>query len=408
MTSASDHTPQAVVIGAGPAGLAAALALARRGIAVGVAAPLPTPERLSADTRTFAALGGSVELLKQLGVWPDLADAITPLTGIRLIDARGGLLRAPEVLFDAREAGLTAFGYNIPQAVLVAAMTKQALKSPLINWHDTRAVTAVTARAQSAEVRLADGSSLHAQLVVAADGRNSVGRSAAGIDVKAWNYPQAAVACAFGHTRPHHGISTEFHGRHGPLTTVPMPDGPAGPRSSLVWVETPDRATALNAMSEREFLVCLTEGLQGLLGGLMQLEPRAVFPLSGLEAKTMARRRIALVGEAGHVLPPIGAQGLNLGLRDAATLAECVAAAGGTDLGADAVLAAYASSRAGDVWTRTRAVDLLNRTLLTSVVPLDAVRGLGLHALAASSRLRQLAMRQGLEPVGERPRLMQP
>lgn len=412
-SAATRSNVSVAVIGAGPAGLVAALALARAGAAVTIAAPRPTPERLSADTRTFAAMGGSVDLLKALDVWEKLQPHTAPLRAIRLIDDRGGVLRAPEILFEASEAGLDVFGANIPQAALGAVLSAAVDATPSIRWCKTTAVEAVTPEADDVALRLADGTELRATLVVAADGRQSIGRASAGIGTKAWSYPQAAVACVFGHTRPHDGISTEFHRATGPLTTVPMPDGPVlngpnSPRSSLVWVETPERAAVLRAISDEDFRAALGQRLQGLLGTLTHIEPRAVFPLSGLEAETMARKRIALVGEAGHVLPPIGAQGLNLGLRDAATLADCVedALRAGSDIGGDNVLATYARRRSADVSARTFAVDLLNRSLLSTPPPFDAVRGVGLHALALSSTLRRAAMRQGLEPIGARPRLM--
>ncbi len=161
-------------------------------------------------------------------------------------------------------------------------------------------------------------------------------------------------------------------------------------------------------MGDAAFLTALSVRLQGLLGALTHVGARASFPLSGLEAATMARNRVALVGEAGHVLPPIGAQGLNLGLRDAATLAECVedAVRAKSDIGGPETLARYARLRSADVSTRTFAVDILNRSLLPAALPFDTARMIGLHAMAASPTLRRLAMRQGLEPVGGRPRLM--
>jgi 2-octaprenyl-6-methoxyphenol hydroxylase len=402
------HAASVAVVGAGPAGLVAALALARGGVSVTVIAPRPTPATLAADTRTFAALGGSIDLFRALGVWDDLAPHTAPLMGIRLIDDRGGLLRAPEVLFRAQEAGLDQFGANIPQAALGAVLTAAVDHASAITWIDAAASTLVPDDDQVTLTR-GDGTQHVFAFVAAADGRNSLGRAAAGIETKAWSYPQSAIACVFGHSRPHGAVSTEFHRTTGPMTTVPMPDGPDGHRSSLVWVETPERAGELKTMDETPFLRALAERLQGLLGTLAHLGPRALFPLSGLEAQTMARRRIALVGEAGHVLPPIGAQGLNLGLRDAATLAECVedAARLKADIGAPEVLATYARRRSGDVSARTFAIDLLNRSLLSTALPFDAVRGVSLHAMALSPALRRLAMRQGLEPVGPRPRLMQ-
>ncbi len=407
------------VVGGGPAGLVAALALARTQVSVTVVAPRLTVAMRAADTRTFAALGGSLDLFRALDVWNVLAPQTAPLEGIRLIDDRGGLLRAPEVMFRATDVGLKQFGANIPQAVLGAVLAAAVDRTPTIRWLDATA-TRMTPADEHVMLTLGDGTQHQFGLVAAADGRASLGRAAASIDTKAWSYPQAAIACVFGHSRPHGAISTEFHRSTGPLTTVPMPDVPLpdvsgqgeahAHRSSLVWVETPERATELKAMDDATFVGALTTRLQGLLGTLNHLGARALFPLSGLEAQTMARNRIALVGEAGHVLPPIGAQGLNLGLRDAATLAECVddAARLKADIGGADVLATYARRRSADVSARTFAIDLLNRSLLSTALPFDAARGIGLHAMALSPALRRLAMQQGLEPVGARPRLMQP
>lgn len=395
------------VIGAGPAGLVAALALAHSGLPVALIAPRLSPRALAADTRTFAALGGSLDLFKRLGVWRDLEPLTAPLRAIRLIDDRGGLLRAPEVVFDAAEAGMSQFGANIPHAALGAVLAAAVDRVPAITWHDTTA-TAITPAEEHIAVTAADGSTRRFALAAAADGRQSAARAAAAIDTTAWRYPQAAVACIIAHSRDHNAISTEFHRSVGPLTTVPMPDEAGGYRSSLVWVETPDRAAELKGMPEPEFRTTLAERLHGLLGALSATGPRAVFPLSGLEARVMGRNRIALVGEAGHVLPPIGAQGLNLGLRDAAALAECVedALRAGADIGSASVLATYASRRRADVSARAFAIDLLNRSLLSSAWPFDVARGVSLHAMAASPTLRRIAMRQGLEPIGPRPRLM--
>ena len=406
MQSTGPH--DVTVIGAGPAGLVAALALARVGATVTIAAPF---DQSHTDRRTTAVLGGGLDLLKNLGVWTACDAASAPLRAIRIIDDGGGLIRAPEVLFRSEDAGLTQFGANIPNTVLVAALLDVARATAAVTLHATKAVAAIVPSAEGVAITDAEGNTWSSSLVVGADGRASISRAAAGIDVRRWSYPQTAVVAAFTHTRNHDGISTEFHRTPGPLTTVPLPS-PAGGgyASSLVWVETPSEAARLGTLDDAQFTAELSARLQGLLGRIGSVEPRGAFPLSGLNATTMGQRRIALVGEAAHVLPPIGAQGLNLGLRDAAALADCVAdgLAHGLTPGDASVLAAYHAARATDVRSRTFAVDALNRSLLVDLFPVQIARGLGLHLTANIAGLKRLAMRQGLEPAGERPRLMQP
>jgi 2-octaprenyl-6-methoxyphenol hydroxylase len=184
----------------------------------------------------------------------------------------------------------------------------------------------------------------------------------------------------------------------------------SGTSSSLVWVERPEEAARLKDLPTTLFAAELEQRLQGLLGTISDIGPRSVFPLSGLTADRLGRRRVALVGEAAHVLPPIGAQGLNLGLRDAAVLADVAGAAkaAGQDPGADATLAEYATRRAGDILSRTMAVDLLNRSLISGFLPLHLARGAGMHLLGTFPALRQLVMREGMQPSVALPRLMQP
>jgi 2-octaprenyl-6-methoxyphenol hydroxylase len=397
---------EAVVIGAGPTGLAAALALAALGADVAIAAPAYDPARAEADQRTTALLPGSIELLKNLGVWGICAGQSAPLEGVRIVDDRGGLLRAPEVLFKAEELDLASFGANIANSALNAALSAAASSASGLSWLPTSGVVKVGPGGRSVHIELAEGRTLSAALAVAADGRNSLVRAAAEIATRTWSYGQSAIAARFRHTRPHAAIATELHRRAGPLTTVPLP----GDASSLVWVEEPAEASRLAALDDRGFLSELTMRLRGLLGSLGDVGPRAIYPLAGLAATRMGQNRVALVGESAHVIPPIGAQGLNLGLRDAAVLAECVSNARqqGQDIGSRATLETYHAARAGDVLTRTVSVDLLNRSLLTDFLPAQALRGLGLHLLANVAALRRLAMRSGLTAAARLPRLMQP
>jgi 2-octaprenyl-6-methoxyphenol hydroxylase len=397
---------QAAVVGAGPAGLTAALSLSVLGADVLLAAPAYDPVRAAADRRTTALLLGSVELLRNLGVWAMCERHSTPLEGIRLVDDRDGLLRAPEVLFEASALGLPSFGANVPNPALTAALEAAARRAPGIALVETAAVTEIDIGETSVRLQLAEGGAIAAALVVAADGRNSIVRKAAGIGTRTWDHGQAAVATSFHHARPHGGVTTELHRRNGPLTVVPLP----GSSSSLVWVETPAEAGRLAGLDDAAFRAALEERLQGLLGTLSDAAPRAQYRLAGLHAERMGQRRVALVGEAAHVLPPIGAQGLNLSLRDAAALAECVANAieRGGDIGSAETLAAYHGARSADVVSRTVSVELLNRSLLADFLPIGALRGLGLHLLANVAPLRRIAMRSGLEPAGPLPRLMQP
>ncbi len=394
-----DAQYEVAVVGAGPAGLAAALGIARPGVKVALIAPKTS----APDNRTAALFTGSVRLLRGLGTWDDCRAAAEPMRAIRIVDDMGGLLRAPEVLFTAAEVGEDALGWNVPNAVLTQALRGQAAASDAITLVET-AVTGLDIGSASAELRLADGTSLSTRLVIGADGRKSLCRAAAGIATREWAYEQSALTCTFAHQRPHDGISTEFHRPAGPLTVVPSP----GASSSLVWVDRPAIARRLAGLDEAAFRGALEARLQGLLGPIGAIGPRGIFPLSGLVAEVAARNRVALVGEAAHVIPPIGAQGLNLGLRDAALIADCAGDAlhAGGDLGAPQTLEAYARARRLDIVTRAWSIDALNRSLISGYLPVQLLRGLGLHALKTIGPLRRLAIREGLAPSYVAPKLM--
>jgi 2-octaprenyl-6-methoxyphenol hydroxylase len=399
---------QAAVIGAGPAGLATALALAHVGVETALVGPAFDARKADADRRTTALIGPSVRFMERLAVWPGSDPAgLTPgapIAALRIADDRGRPIRAPEMLFRADEIGLPSFGINVPNPALLAALNAAARAASRIARVETAAVVGLAPGTDRVRLILAEGGAVEAGLAVAADGRGSSGPAAAGIAVEAWDYPQAAVAASFGHTRPHEATVNELHRPMGPLTTVPLP----GRHSALVWVEAPAEARRLAGLTDAAFAAELEERLQGALGAVGELGPRALYPLGGRRAARMGAARIALVGEAAHVVPPIGAQGLNLGLRDAAALADCVAGAGakGQDIGDGSVLEAYDRARAGDVRARSAAIDLLNRSLLMEILPLDMLRGAALHALARVPPLRQRLMQQGMGLAGPLPSLM--
>ncbi len=390
---------EVAVVGGGPAGLTTAIALAAAGIETAlVGRPPPSP-----DHRTTALLTGSVAALEALGVWASCRDQAAPLRVMRIVDDTARLLRAPEVSFDAAEIGLQAFGHNIENRHLLTALTSRAQQLP--------ALTPVTANAATVEIdedraviRCGNGTVVTSRLVVGADGRRSVCRAAAGIEIDHHSYPQMALACNFAHTRPHRDTSTEFHTEAGPFTVVPLP----GQRSSLVWVTHPADASGLADLSDDELSAEIERRSHSLLGKVAVAPGRSVFPLAIETARRLAAPRVVLVGEAAHVIPPIGAQGLNLGLRDAATVGELVVEAhrDGRDVGGDDLTARYEQTRRADVMARTVGVDLLNRSLLSGFLPLQGARGLGLFLLDRIGPLRRAVMREGVAPAASQPRLM--
>ena len=392
------------VVGAGPAGLAAALALATAGCNTVCVGQRFNNDPARPDTRTTALLQASTRFLENLGVWPLCAEQAASLRAIRMIDDTGRLLRAPEVTFDCCELQTGSFGQNIINSDLVEALLKKAGMLPSLQLIETAGAKIAQITSQGVQIETAEGQRIEARLVAAADGRNSGCRDAAGIETKSWSYKQTAIACNFDHSKTHNNCSNEFHGVAGPFTTVPLP----GNASSLVWVERPDEAARLMELDTEAIKGRITQRLHGLLGDVTDVGPRAAFPLSGLTPVTFARNRVALIGEAAHVIPPIGAQGLNLGFRDAAALAEYASAAiqAGRDPGSDAVLADYNKARRGDVLSRTAAVDLLNRSLLADAIPLQLLRGAGLHLLKRIAPLRKFAMQQGVAPSLNLPELM--
>jgi 2-octaprenyl-6-methoxyphenol hydroxylase len=232
--------------------------------------------------------------------------------------------------------------------------------------------------------------------VVGADGRQSLCREAAGIAVRRRDLNQAALTFNVSHSRPHRNISTEFHAPQGPCVFVPLP----GERCSVVWVAAPKEAERLIALSDDDLSVAAETQSHSILGRI-EVEPgRHLFPLGIEQPRQFAKARIALVGEAAHVLPPIGAQGLNMGLRDAADIADIVrdAMLSGEDPGLPQVLKRYDSARRADVTSRSFAIDMANRSLLSDFLPVQTLRAAGLHLIGSIGPLRRLAMREGLAP----------
>ncbi len=380
---------QVVVVGGGPAGLSAAIALAQSGVDTALVAKTSA----APDNRTSALFTGSVDLLQRLRVWERCAEDAAPLRTLRIVDATARLLRAPEARFEALEIGLDAFGSNIENLHLTAALDARARElTTLRRWEGTAARVEIAPN--EAVVKLVGGETITATLLVGADGRQSLCRTAAGIKTNGWSYPQTALTFNLRHSRPHDFISTEFHTETGPFTLVPLP----GRRSSLVWVVDPRSARRWQTASAEQLATAIERRSHSILGKIdVESGPNA-FALAVETARQFAANRVALVGEAGHLIPPIGAQGLNLGLRDGDAIAELASAAlaHGGDPGAPEILARYDARRRADVTSRSVPIDLVNRSLLSAFLPVHAARGLGLYLLDRVGPLRRAVMREGI------------
>ena len=302
---------------------------------------------------------------------------------MRLVDDTGRLIRAPEVRFSCDEIGLDVFGYNIDNRTLLTALEQRAAELSGLTRFDDEAETISPDDADVA-IRTGDGKSLSARLVVGADGRQSLCREAAGIEVRRRELNQAALTFNISHSRPHRNISTEFHTPQGPCVFVPLP----GDRSSVVWVVHRKEAERLIALTDDELSEAAERQSHSILGRINVEPGRHLFPLAIEQPRQFAKHRIALVGEAAHVLPPIGAQGLNMGLRDAADIADIVREAmlSGEDPGSPQVLKRYDTAR-----RRCRQPDLRHRCrkpLFAQRFPADAIAARG---RPASDRLARTA-----------------
>ena len=396
-TAAPQHQKfDILVAGAGASGLIAAIALARTGHSVALVGKTPGP----LPGRTVALFEGSLRHLDDLGLREPLEEISAIVKGIRIIDDTSSLFRPPPALFTSDEIGLDAFGLNVPNDDIVAMLSNVV--------DGMREITRIEAFVGSYDFRddgvtafLDDGREIACAVVVAGDGRNSPARKAAKIEIKEWSYPQTAITGILRHRRAHDDITTEFHTRHGPFTFVPMPSTAEAPRrSSLVWLMPPAEAKRRLALKPRE-LAAEIEDQSHYRYGAIEIEGNlGAFPMAGMRTLKVSGPRLMLVGEACHVFPPLGAQGLNLGIRDSS---DAALALDGVDLtnakAIEAAVAEYEKSRRADIDIRTRGVDILNRTLLADFLPVDFLRGVGLAAVTAIGPLRRAILREGVEPT---------
>ncbi len=381
--SSRSHDADVLVVGGGLVGVAAAIVAARAGFSTIHLAPSGPPDR-----RTSALMMPSVDFLQSAALIDEPAALGHALTRIRIIDATGRLIRAPETLFDASEAGLPAFGWNFANVRLLDRFSRERASLPNL---DTRDVG--LARLDGTTATLTDGSILHARLVIGADGKKSVVREAAGIDVRETQFEQAALVCDLDLERPIGGTSIEFHYSQGPFTLVPAGDN----RANLVWIDRRSVLETAKAAAPEALEAMLRDKSQRLFGAIKLASPAFVFPLSTLNVDRAGSGGVVLVGEAAHAFPPIGAQGLNLGLRDVADLAQCLAEADRNSADwASAVSRRYAARRQGDLVRTGGIVDTLFRSLLAEMLPAQALRAGGLWALKLAPALRRQAFAVGM------------
>ncbi|HEV7437888.1 MAG TPA: UbiH/UbiF family hydroxylase [Pseudorhizobium sp.] len=382
------HNFEIAVVGGGLAGSVAALALGR----VGRKVVFVAPEAQGSDERTTALMDHSIQFIERLGVWAEILPKAAPLLIMQIIDGTNRLLRAPTAQFRSADVGLYAFGYNIPNRVLRDTLSDAIAAEPNVT-RVTDTVEAVSFSREQAVLCLANGETISAGFVIAADGRASKTRQSAGIGIRRWAYPQTAVVLNFQHSIPHGNVSTEIHTESGPFTQVPLP----GHRSSLVWVVKPQEAERLLTLPLDRLSREVEGRMQSMLGKVMVEPGPQSWPLSSLMADRFGKGRLALVGETAHAFPPIGAQGLNLSLRDTIELVGVLSANPDRPVPPDAG-ERFNRRRRPDIMSRTLGVDLLNRSLLSDFLPVQLSRSAGLHLLSAVPPLRNLVMREGVEP----------
>lgn len=380
--------------GGGIAGLAAAARLGADGWHVTVVDPQPAGTVATGDLRTTAFLQKAVATLTHAGVWDAMATGAAPLRVMRIVDA-GGQERAPRETadFEGPEAGYDVFGWNVSNRAARAALLDRLARTDNVSLIQGESVTGYTSRLDRALVRLSGGGQIAARLVIGADGRDSTLRGLAGIACRRWRYDQTALVFPVTMTRPHDGVSTEIHRTGGPLTLVPMPDHEGRPAASIVWLSPGRRAADLNAMDDAALSNELTAETMGLLGPLEVAGPRAIWPMMSQVALGLTAPRLALIAEAAHVMPPIGAQGLNTSLADIEALAGLLA--GQPDPGAPGLLARYQARQLPLILAKVAGIDLLNRASMAETQPLRDLRRAGL-ALLSRSPLRKLAVRAGM------------
>jgi 2-octaprenyl-6-methoxyphenol hydroxylase len=405
--TSSDLRTELAIVGGNLSGLSLGIACAAAGIEVAVIdREDPAKFRDAAfDGRTTAIAYGSQQVLQGIGVWEKLAPYAEPIREIRVVDGDSPLF----LHYDRDEVGAAALGYIVENRLLRAALQERAESLPHLTLHAPNAVETVDFDDARAHLTLADGQRLSTALVVGADGRESPMRKAAGIKTRRKSYHQIAIVCTVRHEEPHDGIAVEHFRTAGPFAILPMLTSETGAnRSSIVWTEDEHTAPAMLALDQASFTQQLAERFGDFLGTLEVEGGRWSYPLMLIQAERYAATRLALVGDAAHVIHPIAGQGWNLGVRDIAALAELLVDAHrlGLDLGSSGLLRRYERWRRFDSMTLTAVTDGLNRLFANELPPLKIARDLGLAAVNRAPGLKRFFMRHAMGVVGDLPRLV--
>ncbi len=405
-----DKSYDIAISGAGSIGLITALLLAKRGIKIALIDPKPLEVISKADnTRNIALMQSSLNVLKYLGLFDKFYNQSRPLKKLRIIDATDRLIRAPEVEFLAQELSIDYFALNIPMGAILATLCNELRNHSNITCLFSNQILAVDFNPDQLSLKLQDGQNITTKLLIGADGRNSKAREFANIKTIEKLYPQTALGFAFKHSRSLGDASIEFHRKNGPFTLIPMQDPKqGGHQTSLVWSESHSEAMRIKSLAPTELSILIEKITSGIVGNVSDIGYIASFPLSNINCTTYAKNRTILVGEAAHILPPIGAQGMNLGFQDAALIDELIGDAlkDNIDIGSESLLQLYTKQRKLDINTRGKAVDILNLSLLSNFLPMQFARGMGLFLLQKSKTIRTKIMQKALHPLGKTPQSM--
>lgn len=394
-----------IISGAGIAGLTLASILAKSGFQIHIIEPhLPTPVKKTAVTgRTVALMQSSLNVLKAAGIEQFFNDHGTKMEVMRIIDDSIPNQKHIVCEFDSFDIGFPYFSMNLPNNLLRSTLFEHIQTFENVTVHHTALRRFLTT--PIVQVELENGEFISAQLIIGADGRQSKVREIAGIKSVKKDYQQSALTCVINHSKSHNFTSTEFHRSGGPFALVPM----QGNQSSVVWVAPTEKAESYLKLSKDSFEKVVQERTNDILGAITLETPPECYPLCSIKANTLTARRVALIAEAAHVMSPITAQGLNLSLRDVATLCETIidSARLGQDIGNNTTLRNYEKRRSFDIKTRVFGVDQMNKIVSTNHQPSKDTRRIGLKILNKNSFLRTLAMNHGLAPSLDKGRIIE-